>query len=168
MSSRDEDPAQRLTLFFSIGRDFVVVDDGEGEWEMVEEGVIPWVSCPDRLTCAEEDGSGGGVAVTEGARARREEELVMATVPPDGCRECVVRSHREKAGRSMGTSMVGMMVESIDLQPIHFPPLYNPPRWLTFPGEPRPPPSLLTMMDKIEEVVLQLIKLVDDGMKDRR
>ena len=40
---------QRLTIFFSISRDFVVVvaeDDGEGEWEMME-GVIPWVSCPD-------------------------------------------------------------------------------------------------------------------------
>ena len=35
--------------FFSIGRDFVVVvdDDGEGEWEMMEEGVMSWVSCPD-------------------------------------------------------------------------------------------------------------------------
>ena len=34
--------------FFSIGRDFVVVaDDGENEWEMVEEGVRPWVSCSD-------------------------------------------------------------------------------------------------------------------------
>ena len=31
----------------------------------------------------------GGVAETEGARARREEELVMAPVPPEGCRECV-------------------------------------------------------------------------------
>ena len=25
----------------------------------------------------------------EGARVRREEELAMAPVPPDGCRECV-------------------------------------------------------------------------------
>ena len=41
-SSRDEDPARRLTLFFSIGRDFVVV--AEGECEMMEEGVMPWVS----------------------------------------------------------------------------------------------------------------------------
>ena len=62
--------------FFSIGRDFVVVaDDGENEWEMVEEGVRPWVSCSDWFTCAEEDGSGGGVAETEGARARREGEV---------------------------------------------------------------------------------------------
>jgi len=49
------------------------------------EGVMPWVSCPGCVTCAEEDGS-GGVAETESARARREEEVVMA---PDGCRECV-------------------------------------------------------------------------------
>ena len=27
--------------------------------------------------------------MTEGARARREEELAMAPVPPEGCRECV-------------------------------------------------------------------------------
>ena len=32
--------------FFSIGRDFVVVAEGECEL-MMEEGVIPWVSCPD-------------------------------------------------------------------------------------------------------------------------
>ena len=32
--------------FFSIGRDFVVVV-AEGEWEMMEEGFMPWVSCPD-------------------------------------------------------------------------------------------------------------------------
>ena len=32
--------------FFSIGRDFVVVV-AEGECEMMEEGVMPWVSCPD-------------------------------------------------------------------------------------------------------------------------
>ena len=63
--------------------------------------------------------------------------------------------------------MVGMMMESMGLQPIHFSRLYNPPRWLTFPGVPGPPPSLLTMTDKIE-VVLQLMELVDDGMEDRR
>ena len=73
-----------------------------------------------------------------------------------------------RAGKSMGTSMVGMMTELIGLQPIHFFRLYNPPWRLTFPGVPRPPPSLLTMMDKIEEVVSQLMELVDDGMKDRR
>ena len=61
--------------------------------------------------------------------------------------------------------MVGMMMESMGLQPIQ---LDSPPRWLTFPGVPRPPPSLLTMMDKIEEVVFQLVEVVDDGMKDRR
>ena len=61
-SSRDEDPARRLTLFFSIGRDFV--DDGEGGWEMVED-VMP--------SCAEGDGL-GGVAETEGAREQREEK----------------------------------------------------------------------------------------------
>ena len=32
--------------FFSIGLDFVVVAEGEGEWEIME-GVMPWVSCPD-------------------------------------------------------------------------------------------------------------------------
>ena len=32
---------------------------------------------------------GGGVAKTEGARARWEEELAMAPVPPEGCRERV-------------------------------------------------------------------------------
>ena len=53
------------------------------------EGVMPWVSCPKLFTCAEEDRSGGGVVETEGARARGEEELAMAPVPPDGCRECV-------------------------------------------------------------------------------
>ena len=58
-------------------------------------------------------------------------------------------------------------MESMDLQPIHFSRLYNPPRWPTFPGVPYPPPSLLTMMDKIEEVVLQLMELVDDEMKNR-
>ena len=54
--------------FFSIGRD-LVNDDGEGGWEKVE-GVMP--------SCAEADGL-GGVAETEDARARREEELVMAS-----------------------------------------------------------------------------------------
>ena len=74
-----------------------------------------------------------------------------------------------RAGRSMGTSMVGMMMESMDLQRFHFFRLYNPPRQLTFPRVPYPPPSLLTMTDEIEKVVvLQLIELVDDGMKDRR
>ena len=112
------------------------------------------------FTCAEEDGSGGGVAETEGARARREEELAMAPVPPDGCQEL---------GKSMGTSMVGMMMELMGLQPIHFSRFYNPPWRLTFPGVPYPPPSLLTTMDKIEMgVVLQLMELVDDRMKNRR
>ena len=65
--------------------------------------------------------------------------------------------------------MVGMMMESMGLQPIHFSRFYNPPRQLTFPGVPYPPPSLLRMTDKIEKaVVLQLIELVDDGLKDRR
>ena len=74
-----------------------------------------------------------------------------------------------RAGKSTGTSMVGMMMESMGLQPIHFSQFYNPPRRLTFPGLPCPPPSLLTMTDKIEmEVVLQLMELVDDGMEDRR
>ena len=75
----------------------------------------------------------------------------------------------EKKGKSMGISMAGMMMESMGLQPIHFSPLYNPPRGLTFPGVvPYPPPSLLTMTDKIEkEVVLQLMELVDDEMKNR-
>ena len=74
------------------------------------------------------------------------------------------------AGKSMGTSMVGMMMESMGLQPIRFFRLYNPPRRLTFPEVvPCPPPSLLTMTDKIEkEVVLQLMELVDDEMKHRR
>jgi len=75
-------------VFFSMGRtlvrDFVVAAD---EWEMME-GVMPWASCPGCVTCAEEDGS-GGVAETESARALREEEVVMAPVPPDGWRECV-------------------------------------------------------------------------------
>ena len=66
----------------------------------------------------------GGVAETEGARAGREEELVMAPVPPEGCRVCV-----REGGEVDGD----------------------------------------TMMDKIEKVVvLQLMELVDDGMKDRR
>ena len=61
--------------------------------------------------------------------------------------------------------MVGMMMESMGLQPIQFSWFYNPPQRLTFLG----PPSLLTMMDRIEmEVVLQLMELVDDEMKDRR
>ena len=113
------------------------------------------------FTCAEEDGSGGGVAETEGARARREKELAMAPVPPDGCWEL---------GKSMGTSMVGMMMESMGLLPIHFSRFYNPPRRLTFPGVvPYPPPSLLTTTDKIEMgVVLQLMELVDNRMKNRR
>ena len=66
--------------------------------------------------------------------------------------------------------MVGMMMESMGLQPIDFSRLYNPPRWLTFPEVvPYPPPSLLTMTDEIEkEAVLQLMERVDDGMKDRR
>ena len=64
--------------------------------------------------------------------------------------------------------MVGMMMESMGLQPIHFFRLYNPPLRLTFPGVSYPPPSLLTMMNKIEEAVLQLMELVDNGMKDRR
>ena len=64
--------------------------------------------------------------------------------------------------------MVGMMMESMDLQPIHFSRLYNPPRWLTFPGVPNPQRSLSTMTDKIEmEVILLLMELVDDGMKNR-
>ena len=64
--------------------------------------------------------------------------------------------------------MAGMMMESMDLQPFHFFRLYNPPRRLTFPGVPYLPLSLLTMTDKIEKVaVLQLMELVDDGMKDR-
>ena len=62
--------------------------------------------------------------------------------------------------------MVGMMMESMGMQPIHFFRLYNPPWRLTFRGVPYPPPSLVTMMDKIE-VVFQLMELVDDGMKDR-
>ena len=64
--------------------------------------------------------------------------------------------------------MVGMMMEPMGLQPIHFFRLYSPLRWLTFPGVgPYPPPSLLTTGYKIEkEVVLQLVGLVDDGMKD--
>ena len=73
--------------FFSIGLDFVVV--AEGEWEMMEEGVMPWVSCPDWFTRGEGDGLNDGVAETEGARAGREEELAMAPVPPESCRECV-------------------------------------------------------------------------------
>ena len=32
---------------------------------------------------------GRAVAETEGARVRREEELAMVPVPPEGCRECV-------------------------------------------------------------------------------
>ena len=74
-----------------------------------------------------------------------------------------------RAGKSMGTSIAGMMMESMGLQPFHFSPLYNPPRGLTFRGVvPYPPPSLLTMTDKIEkEVVLQLMELVDDEMKNR-
>ena len=89
--------------FLSIGRDFIVVpdDDGEGEWEMME-GLMPRVSCPDLFTCAEEDGSGGGVAVTEGARARREEKLVMAPVPPDGCREYVREVSQQESGEVDG------------------------------------------------------------------
>ena len=106
--------------------------------------------------------------MTEGARARREEELVMATVPPDGCRECVREVSPRESGEVNGDINGGDDGGVDRPAPIHFPPLYNPPRWLTFPGVPRPPPSLLTMMDKIEEVVLQLIKLVDDGMKDHR
>ena len=75
----------------------------------------------------------------------------------------------ESAGKSMGTSMVGMMMESMGPRPIHFFRLYNPPRRLIFPGVPYPPPSLLTMTDKIEGVaVSQLMELVEDGMKDRR
>ena len=38
--------AEADTLF-SIGRDFVVNDNGEGECEMMEEGVMPWAPCPD-------------------------------------------------------------------------------------------------------------------------
>ena len=66
--------------------------------------------------------------------------------------------------------MVGMMMESMGLQPIHFSQFYSPPQRLTFPGVvPYPPPSLLMMTDKIEKVaVLQLMELVDDGMEDRR
>ena len=59
-------------------------------------------------------------------------------------------------------------MESMGLQSIHFSRLHKSPLWLTFPWVPCPPPSLLTMMDKVEEVVLQLVELVDDGMKDRR
>ena len=73
-----------------------------------------------------------------------------------------------RAGKSRGTLMVGMMMELMGLKPIHFSRLYNPPRRLTFPGVPCPPPLFLTMMDKIEkEVVLQLMELVDDE-KNRR
>ena len=69
----------------------------------------------------------------------------------------------------MGTSIAGMMMASMGLQLFHFSPLYNPPRGLTFPGVvPYPPPSLLTMAEKIEkEVVLQLVELIDDEMKNR-
>ena len=59
--------AEADTFFVPIGCDFVV-DDGQGEWEMVE-GVMP--------SCAEGDGL-GGVAETEGARVRRQEKLAMA------------------------------------------------------------------------------------------
>ena len=57
--------------------------------EMVESGTISALrlSTLVTFTCAEKDGSGGGVAETEGTQARREEELAMATVPPDGCRD---------------------------------------------------------------------------------
>ena len=73
----------------------------------------------------------------------------------------------EKEGRSMGTSKVGIMLESMGLQSIHFSWFYNPPQRLTFLG--CHIPLLLTMTDKIEkEVVLQLMKPVDDEMKDRR
>ena len=34
-----------IDTLFSVGRDFVVI--AEGEWEMIDEGVMPWVSCPD-------------------------------------------------------------------------------------------------------------------------
>ncbi|EDR04498.1 uncharacterized protein LACBIDRAFT_295063 [Laccaria bicolor S238N-H82] len=74
-------------IFSSIGRDFVV--GAEGYCGMME-GVMQWVSCPGCVG-ENEDGS-GGEAETEGARARREEELAMAPVPPEGFRECVRES----------------------------------------------------------------------------
>ena len=86
----------------------------------MEEGVMPKVSCPDWFTCAEEDGSGDGVAMTEGARAGREEELVMAPVPPDGCREWVREVSTREGGELVGTLTARMMMESMGLQSIHF------------------------------------------------
>ena len=75
----------------------------------------------------------------EGVQARREEELAMAPVPPEGCRKC------EREGGEVNGNIDGGDDDGVC-----------------------PPPSLLTIMDKIEEVVLQLMELVDDGMKDRR
>ena len=98
-------------------------------------------------------GGDGRCAGTPGRRAR------------DGLQKAVGNVY-VRAGKSRGTSMVVTMMESMDLQPIHFSRIYSSLWRLTFRGVPYPPPSLSTMMDKIE-VVLQLMELVDDGMKDR-
>ena len=106
---------------------------------------------------------GGGVAETEGVRARREEELAMAPVPPEGCRECV------REGGEVDGDIDGGDDDGVD-RPATDPLLLAsvPSIAADLPGVPCPPPSLLTMMDKLEEVVFQLMELVDDRMKDRR
>ena len=45
---------------------------------------------------------GGGEAETDGARARQAEELTMAPVPPDGCREYVSEVSPREGGEVEG------------------------------------------------------------------
>ena len=87
----------------------------------------------------------------------------MAPVPPEGCWECV-RESGEVDGDINGGDDDGVDGPATD-------PLCSalePSMVADLPGGAMSSTLTFDNMDKIEEVVLQLMELLDDGMKDRR